>query len=228
MLSKKADLKNISEIGVLGATILCAKRGCEGDGPEIYIGRLKIRLYLGGPAKEAQAPQRKRGQASLLELVGRPQRSQPQRPQRPPESPKEERPKAQAAAQAEERRSEAAEKKGEERGGAGGERREPAPGGADKPEHVDVESLVRIASGAIGVGPAETKRAVEAALSYLSTYPSVGILRFLEDVKKIAKVDPEVLRRLLNIMRALDIVELHEVGVVNLKKKIEVRRETKL
>ncbi|MEZ0248760.1 MAG: hypothetical protein ABWJ97_05755 [Thermoproteus sp.] len=234
MLSRKADLKSGELLGVLGASILCAKQGCEADGPEVVIGRARLKLYLGtGKAESKKGAAR--GQLSLLDIAsgGRPPGAPPERPKKtatepakrasapvvkasaPPSAPQKEAEKKQEHKE-EVKRPERREEKQEE---ARGE---------ERLEDLDLSKLVERTAEALGIGQAEARRVLEAMLSYLSNYPSVGILRFLEDMKRAAKADPDLVKRALNVLRGYEIVELHELGVVNLKKRIDVKKETKL
>ena len=72
-------------------------------------------------------------------------------------------------------------------------------------------------------GTEEARQLVLKALAYLSRYPSVGIIRFVDDVAKLAKVRREQVSRLLDAMRSLGIVDVVDGAVVNLKKRIEVK-----
>ncbi len=59
--------------------------------------------------------------------------------------------------------------------------------------------------------------------NYLTTYPSAGVLRFIDDVARMSKADQRTVRTALEILRSSDVVEMREEGVVNLKRA--VRRE---
>jgi Mn-dependent DtxR family transcriptional regulator len=59
--------------------------------------------------------------------------------------------------------------------------------------------------------------------NYLATYPSAGVLRFIDDVARMSKADQRTVRTALEILRSSDVVEMREEGVVNLKRA--VRRE---
>ncbi|MEL9990347.1 MAG: hypothetical protein QXP98_01655 [Thermoproteus sp.] len=236
MLSKKADLKNSELLGVLGASILCAKQGCEADGPEVIIGQARLKLYSGAARIESKKGTAK-GQLSLLDIAkgGRPQKAPQERPKKPAVEPakKASAPAVEASAPPSEvvPQKEAKKKQEPREAPRGSERREEkqeGPRGEARLEDLDFSKLVERTAEALGISQAETRRVLEAMLSYLSSYPSVGILRFLEDIKRSTKADPDLIKRALNVLRGYEIVELHELGVVNLKKRIDVKRETKL
>ena len=72
-------------------------------------------------------------------------------------------------------------------------------------------------------GTEEARQLVLKALAYLSRYPSVGVIRFVDDVSKLARARREQVSRLLDAMRSLGIVDVVDGAVVNLKKKIDVK-----
>lgn len=229
MLSKKADLKNSELIGVLGASIICAKQGCEADGPEIRIGPHTIRLYQGPP--KAEAPRRERGkQLSLFDLTKSATRGAVEAQRRPGVGERPRKPEA--------KREEAPPNKEEQPAAAAKlERREAlrvedvsavqAPQ-QESGDRLDRARLVESVAGATGLSPVDAERVLNAIMTYLSSYPSVGVLRLLDDIRRSAKVDPDIVKRVLNVLRAYDVVELHELGVVNLKKRVEFKTETRL
>ncbi|MGC9118166.1 MAG: hypothetical protein ACP5I3_04140 [Thermoproteus sp.] len=236
MLSKKADLKNSELLGVLAASILCAKQGCEADGPEIAIGLLSLRLYQGQTRQEAK--RERKGQLSLLDLAGGRARQEAPRP-KPAEKPRqpreakkeptaESRPKPAVQAERKEPAKEEREKAEKAEAGPSEGRSEPAAGAGPAGGKIDLAYLAETASDVLGLDAREARRLLEAVLLYLSNYPSVGLLRFFEDLRRATKADPDTLKKVLNILRSYDIVELHELGVVNLKKRVELKRETKL
>jgi len=56
-------------------------------------------------------------------------------------------------------------------------------------------------------------------LNYLNAYPSVGILRLIDDVTRKTKADPRVIKVAIEILRDIDIIEVVDGVVVNLKKR---------
>lgn len=238
-MSRKADLKNSELLGVLAASILCAKQGCEADGPEISIGPLTLRLYQGQARQEAKRG--KKGQLSLLELAGGKGGQEAPR-QKPAEKPREQKPRGEAAAESKARQATAQEsreekekrvEKAEARQAAAPPPRPPAgpaeeTAAAEEAAEVDLSRLVEAASDVLGVDAREARRILESVLLYLSNYPSVGLLRFFDDLKRTAKAEPDALKKVLNLLRSFGVVELHELGVVNLRKRIELKRETRL
>ncbi|MFP3266361.1 MAG: hypothetical protein RXQ56_02680 [Thermoproteus sp.] len=234
MLSRKADLKNSELLGVLAASILCAKQGCEADGPEISIGPLTLRLYQGQARQEAKRG--KKGQLSLLELAGGKGGQEAPR-QKPAEKPREQKPRGEAAAESKARQAAAQESREEkekrvEKAEARQAAAPPRPPAVPAEEtavaeeaaeaKVDLSRLVEVASDVLGVDAREARRILESVLLYL------GLLRFFDDLKRTAKAEPDALKKVLNLLRSFGVVELHELGVVNLRKRIELKRETRL
>ncbi|MFB6490994.1 MAG: hypothetical protein TU35_007100 [Thermoproteus sp. AZ2] len=233
MLSKKATSKAKEELGVLAATILCIRQGCEGDGPEVVIGSASFKLVVGQPKE-------RRGQLSLLELTGgRPQRAEakPSQSKRREERPRQEapqqrpqpKPASEGAAQQprpEPKPREAPKPPAQQ--GPPPAAEPPRQTAAQRPDAVSIDDLAEAAAQHLSVDVGRARQLLSAALGYLASYPSVGLLRFIEDVSRLAKADPDSIKKLLNVLRSAEVVELHELGVVNLKKRIEVKRETKL
>lgn len=67
---------------------------------------------------------------------------------------------------------------------------------------------------------AKAEDILNALANYLSIYPSVGVLRLVEDISRISKTENRVVKTALEILRSLDYVDIKEEGVVNLKKAL--------
>ena len=91
--------------------------------------------------------------------------------------------------------------------------------GGGSPVVGDVVEQLVIAMG----GTSEARELVTKTLAYLSRYPSVGIIRFFDDVVKLTKARREVVARLLEAMRSIGVVEIVDGAVVNLKKRVDVK-----
>lgn len=222
-MSKKAGSKAKEELGELAATVLCLKQGCEAEGPEVAIGPAVFRLYEG---RQAKAGERKRGQISLLDLT---------KPGRKELAEQEEAGRRPAKARRGQKRAEGrAEAAGPAQAAEAPRPPPPPPPEAaeravkEASEAASLEQLLEPAAKALGVDPERARQILTAALGYLSTYPSVGVLRFVEDVSKTSKAGPDLVKKLLAVLRSAEVVEVNEVGVVNLKRAVNIKRETRL
>lgn len=247
MLSKKAGSKAREELGILAATVLCLKQGCEAEGPEAAIGPAVFKLYEG---RQAKAGERKRGQISLLDLTrsSRKERAEQEGAGRLKAGTTLTLTTTQVAEQEEAGRRPAEAGRGQKRAEGRGRAESAGPAqAAEAPrppppppleaaeravkevgEAASLEQLLEPAARALGVDPGRARQILAAALGYLSTYPSVGILRFVEDVSKISKAGPDLVKKLLMMLRSAEVVEVHEMGVVNLKRAVNIKRETRL
>ncbi|MEM0369478.1 MAG: hypothetical protein QXT46_00290 [Pyrobaculum sp.] len=82
------------------------------------------------------------------------------------------------------------------------------------------ESLVSLLSREAKIDRAKAEDILNALANYLSIYPSVGVLRLVEDISRISKTENRVVKTALEILRSLDYVDIKEEGVVNLKKAL--------
>jgi hypothetical protein len=82
------------------------------------------------------------------------------------------------------------------------------------------ESLVSLLSREAKIDRAKAEDILNAVANYLSIYPSVGVLRLVEDISRISKTENRVVKTALEILRSLDYVDIKEEGVVNLKKAL--------
>lgn len=83
------------------------------------------------------------------------------------------------------------------------------------------DSLVSLLSNEAKVDAQKADLVLTSLLNYLSVYPSVGVIRLVEDVSRMAKTDQRVVRAALEILRSAEVVDLREEGVVNLKKGVK-------
>ncbi|MBP1448473.1 MAG: hypothetical protein JZD41_00415 [Thermoproteus sp.] len=291
--ASKSKLEGIKDegLGVLAATVLCLKRGCTADGPEVAIGPATFRLCEDG--KKTSCEKR---QASLLDLA----KGKNEKVKRH----KEKESKSDVATKKDEKTSETKSKKGQRKksenksngginilsfaGDGAADRKEIAKKAVDtsaaKPQaeskqkelvkpSADVEKDKKVveekprgstsgeertaevksasqeaktAAVKDGLEPISSKRLIEpvkkvlgidenaaekllnTALGYLSKYPSVGILRFMYDISKLTKTEPDLVKKLLNVLKAYDVVEVHEMGVVNLIRPAIVEVKTSI
>ena len=198
-------------LGTLAKTIICAKTGCLATGPEVVFGNVVLQL------------------AEAIILAPKPQTgaSAKQRPTAKTEQ-RAQRPAATKAEQKEQKPATAApppvakvetEKKETKEPPPQTETRKP-PTGETRPG-VKWEELVSILAREAKVDGEKADAVLAGILDYLSVYPSVGVLRLIEDVARKAKADPRVVRTALEILRGVDVVEVKEEGVVNLKKLVK-------
>ncbi|AFA39568.1 MAG: hypothetical protein QW677_06950 [Pyrobaculum sp.] len=195
MLSElyKAGKIRPEALGVLAKTIICIKTGCLATGPEVALGDVKIQLaeviaIAPQPRPQAQKPRPQ-------QRVAQPLAAKPQAPKQKQEKP----PPAQTTSK-EPPKTEREEKQ---------EAKSVAPGW---------EALVALLANDAKIDKAKAEAVLEAVSSYLAVYPSVGVIRLVEDVARIAKTDQKTVRTALEILRSADAIELREEGVVNLKK----------
>jgi len=65
----------------------------------------------------------------------------------------------------------------------------------------------------------ELRRVVYVALQYFDTYPSVGSIRAVEDLKRVAKADEKAVKAAIEVLREVGLLEWVEPGVYNYKPK---------
>ncbi|MGK0548772.1 MAG: hypothetical protein ABWU84_03950 [Pyrobaculum sp.] len=195
MLSElyKAGKIRQEALGVLAKTIICIKTGCLATGPEVALGDVKIQLAEAVAIAPQPRPQAQKPKPQ--QKIAQPLAAKPQAPKQKQEKP----PPAQATPQ-EPAKSEREEKQ---------EAKSVAPGW---------EVLVALLANDAKIDKAKAEAVLEAVSSYLAVYPSVGVIRLVEDVARIAKTDQKTVRTALEILRSADAIELREEGVVNLKK----------
>lgn len=195
MLSElyKAGKIRQEALGVLAKTIICIKTGCLATGPEVALGDVKIQLAEAVAIAPQPRPQAQKPKPQ--QKIAQPLASKPQAPKQKQEKP----PPAQATPK-EPPKTEREEKQ---------EAKSVAPGW---------EVLVALLANDAKIDKAKAEAVLEAVSSYLAVYPSVGVIRLVEDVARIAKTDQKTVRTALEILRSADAIELREEGVVNLKK----------
>lgn len=185
--------------GTLAKTIICAKTGCLATGPEVVFGNLVLQLaesIILAPKPQAGASTKQR-----------PATKAEQKEQKPAAAPP-------PVAKVEAEKKEAKEPPPQT------ETKRPLPTGEAKPG-VRWEELVSILAREAKVDGEKADAVLAGILDYLSVYPSVGVLRLIDDVARKAKADPRVVRTALEILRGVDVVEMKEEGVVNLKKWVK-------
>lgn len=95
-------------------------------------------------------------------------------------------------------------------------------GDRDQPQSVlEPPRLEELASFVARDAKSDVKTAtlvLSSVLSYLSAYPSVGILRLIDDIAKKTKADQRVIKTAIEALRGIDVVEIVDDVVVNLKR----------
>lgn len=221
MLSEAVRSGRVADerLGVLAKTILCIRQGCIATGPEVEIGGTTIQLAEGYPTQPAarqkpqarQAPPVARAEAKRgpkIEMnaaqaqVGKASASrQETKVEGPKPSPH--------PSQPEERPRENPRPKEEAR---------PGEAGSQGPDLLS--RLVDALTAGAKVDRRVAEEALAKILEYLSIYPSVGIVRLVEDVSRSGKFDKRLLRTALEVLHSAEVVEIKDVGVVNLRRQV--------
>jgi len=198
-------------LGILAKTIICAKTGCLATGPEVVFGNVVLQLaesIILAPKPQTGASTKQRPTAKTEQRAQRPTAAKAEQ--------KELKPTAvpPPVAKVEAEKKEAKEPPPQT------ETKRPLPTGEARPG-VRWEELVSILAREAKVDGERADAVLAGILDYLSVYPSVGVLRLIDDVARKAKADPRVVRTALEILRGIDVVEMKEEGVVNLKKLVK-------
>ncbi len=92
-----------------------------------------------------------------------------------------------------------------------------------KSERVEVDwsFVTSLVAKEARIDTSRAEQILSTCFNYLSIYPSVGIFRFIEDVARMSKTEPNVVKTTVDILRSLDFIEVREEGVVNLKKVVK-------
>jgi len=96
------------------------------------------------------------------------------------------------------------------------ERRETQEGVLERPRLDELSTLV---AKEAKIDAAAARIVLSNILSYLSAYPSVGILRLIDDIAKKTKADTRVVKAAIEALRSIDVIEVIDNAVVNLKKR---------
>jgi hypothetical protein len=193
----KAGKAKQEALGVLAKTVICAKTGCLASGPEVVVGNVTLQLTDAVAPAPRPKPAKETRQEKLPPRQPQPKPEKPPSPQPPkPQGP------SRTTSSKEPQKKEVGEAKNEE---ASWDRLVSLLAEETKIERTKAESILNI------------------IFNYLATYPSAGVLRFIDDVARMSKADQRTVRTALEILRSSDIVEMREEGVVNLKRA--VRRE---
>lgn len=193
----KAGKAKQEALGVLAKTVICAKTGCLASGPEVVVGNVTLQLT----DAVAPAPRPKPAKETRQEKLP-PRQPQP-KPEKPP-SPQPPKPQGPS------RTTSSKEPQKKEVGEA-------------KNEEASWDRLVSLLAEETKIERTKAESILNTIFNYLATYPSAGVLRFIDDVARMSKADQRTVRTALEILRSSDIVEMREEGVVNLKRA--VRRE---
>jgi type IV secretory pathway VirB10-like protein len=190
----KAGKAKQEALGVLAKTVICAKTGCLASGPEVVVGKVTLQLT----DAVAPAPRPKPAKETRQEKLP-PRQPQP-KPEKPP-SPQPPKPPGTTPLK---------EPQKKEVGEA-------------KKEEASWDRLVSLLAEETKIERTKAESILNTIFNYLATYPSAGVLRFIDDVVRMSKADQRTVRTALEILRSSDVVEIREEGVVNLKRA--VRRE---
>jgi len=85
-------------------------------------------------------------------------------------------------------------------------------------DHLRLEELAKSVAKDAKTDVAVARTVLTSIVSYLSVYPSVGILRLIDDVAKKTKADRRVIMIAIDALRSIGTVEVIDGAVVNLKK----------
>jgi len=181
-------------LGVLANTIICIKTGCLASGPEAVFGNTVIQLA----ETITLAPQRRAAQKEAKQTKPATTRKQTQLTQSKQTQKQE---ATQQPARVEKPAQQQVTQKEEDR--------------------TSYDMLVALLANEAKVDKTKAEAVFEAITNYLAVYPSTGVIRLIEDVSRISKAEPRVVRTALEILRSADVVELREEGVVNLKKLVK-------
>jgi len=104
--------------------------------------------------------------------------------------------------------------------------------GGEKVVTIDVAALEPVLEAVAKdhkTGPKDVWHALHAALDYFSKYHSVGSIRAVEDLKRVAKVGDNAVKAAIELMRLVGLLEWVEPGVYNYKAwpggKVQWRRK---
>jgi len=86
-------------------------------------------------------------------------------------------------------------------------------------EHPRLDGLAEFVAKEAKVDVAVARAVLTGIVSYLSVYPSVGILRLIDDIVKKTKADQRVVRLAIEALRGIDYVDVVDGAVVNLKRR---------
>lgn len=194
----KAGKAKQEALGVLAKTVICAKTGCLASGPEVVVGNVTLQLT----DAVAPAPRPKPAKETRQEKLP-PRQPQP-KPEKPPspQPPKPQEPSRTTPLKEPQKKKEVGEAKKEE---------------------ASWDRLVSLLAEETKIERTKAESILNTIFNYLATYPSAGVLRFIDDVARMSKADQRTVRTALEILRSSDVVEMREEGVVNLKRA--VRRE---
>lgn len=184
-------------LGVLARTILCIRHGCIATGPEAEVGGAVVQLAE-NYVPQATGRQGARQARPAQQRPVRPEARQAARaPPRPATRETSERPAAPPTQQA--------PPEGRDEGGGSGDL---------------YARLVEALAAEAKVDRGLAGEVIAKVLEYLSVYHSVGVIRLLEDLSRGGKVDARLLKTALDVLRSSDVVEIKDVGVVNLKRQV--------
>jgi len=80
-----------------------------------------------------------------------------------------------------------------------------------------LEELARLVAREAKIDVTNALTVLSSIVNYLSAYPSVGILRLIDDIAKKTKANQRVVKVAIEALRGIDVVEIVNNAVVNLK-----------
>jgi len=187
----KAGKAKQEALGVLAKTVICAKIGCLASGPEVVVGNVTLQLTDAVAPAPRPKPAKETRQEKLLPRQPQPKPEKPPSPQPPkPQMPPGTTPLKEP-------------------------QRETKEVGETKKEEASWDRLVSLLAEETKIERTKAESILNTIFNYLATYPSAGVLRFIDDVARMSKADQRTVRTALEILRSSDVVEMREEGVVN-------------
>lgn len=180
-------------LGVLAKTIICIKTGCLASGPEVFFAGASLQLA----EAITLTPQAKPPQKEVKQVK---QTTTPRRQHHP--TPRQI-PKQEIQRQPAEKPPQA------------------PPSQEPLRETTSWDTLVTLLANEAKIDRPKAEAVLDAVVNYLAVYPSVGVIRLIEDAARISKTDQKAVRTAIEILRSADVIELGEEGVVNLKKPLK-------
>jgi hypothetical protein len=182
----------------LAKTVICAKTGCLASGPEAVFGNITLQITETIALAPKPRPTAVRQEKSTTRQQLKPERSIAHQPPRRQEA--SEKPPVREIKEPQKAVDEFKEARREE---------------------TSWEKLVSLLVEEARVERTKAEAVLNAIVNYLTSYPSVGVLRLVDDVTRISKTDQKTVRAALEILRSSDVVEIKEEGVVNLRQAIK-------
>jgi len=209
----KADKVREDQLGALAKAVICTKLGCRATGPKAVFGNFEIQLVDSLPTRVGQTTSQRRQTVTRTDRGSATSASKTQP----------------LFLLGEERRvgkhtnTQTFASKPQN---VGTEQRSPVQPPEDKlvepkRDKLDIK-LEEITPVVAREGKTDAKAAhvvLSSIVSYLAAYPSVGVLRLIDDIARKTKADPRIIRAALDVLKSIGVIEVVDVGVVNLKRQ---------